>query len=53
MKENYFEKVNETKEIMNLLCNEQELIHGIKEDIKKNNKINTEILVFDFYLIFI
>jgi hypothetical protein len=45
MKENYFEKVNETKEVMNLLCVEQASIAGIKEDIKKNNKMNTEILV--------
>ena len=45
MKENYIEKVNETKEIMIELCEEQENIASMKGDIKKNNKMNTEILV--------
>lgn len=45
MKENYIEKVNETKEIMNLLCVDQSDIATIKEDIKKNNKLNSEVVV--------
>jgi hypothetical protein len=50
MKENYIEKVNETKEVMNFLCNEQANISEIKEEIKKNNKTNTEILVIYLFL---
>jgi hypothetical protein len=51
MKENYIEKINETKEIMNLLCLDQSEISNIKEDIKKNNKLNTEVLVRIFFKI--
>ena len=45
MKENYIEKVKETKNIMNSLCEDQENVHLIKEEIKKINKMNSDVNV--------
>ncbi len=50
MKDNYIEKVRETKIIMNTLCEEQQIVQAIKDEIKKVNKMNSELNVIKFFL---
>lgn len=45
MKETYTEKLKETKIIMNTLCEEQQMVQAVKEEIKKVNKMNSELNV--------
>jgi len=45
MKDSYAEKLGETKVIMNTLCEDQQMVHAIKEEIKKVNKTNSELNV--------
>lgn len=50
MKEKYIEKIKETKSIMNTLCEDQQMAHAIKEEIKKTNKMSSEVNVRFFFL---
>ena len=46
MNENYVEKVNETKLIMNILYEDQQMINAVMEEIKKINKMKNDIYVY-------
>ena len=42
----YVEKVNETKLIMNILYEDQQMINAVMEEIKKINKMKNDIYVY-------
>ncbi len=52
MKETYTEKVKETQIIMNTLCDDQQMIQAIKEEIKKVNKMTSELSVIIYYFLY-